>query len=242
VLSVRLSLCRAALAASFVFSALSASVLGQAIPGGPGVARPAVPAAAPAAAHTNTAPVGTTVVVLDVAYVFKNFQRFNGQMNDIKKDIEAFEAFVKGEQQKFVTKREELQQFKPGSLEYKQKEEELARLQSDLQVQVGLKRKEFLEQEARVYYRSYREIEQVVAVFAQRNRIGLVLRFNGDEMKEDDRASVLQGVNRAVVYQYNLDITQHIVDELNRFQTAVRPTPAPGPVVPGPRPPVPQQR
>ena len=106
---------------------------------------------------------------------------------------------------------------KPGSLEYKQKEEELARMQSDLQVQVGLKRKEFLEQEARVYFHVYRDIEQVVAQFAQRYRIDLVLRFNGDPMKEDDRASVLQGVNRAIVYQNGRDITQSILAELNRI-------------------------
>jgi hypothetical protein len=92
-------------------------------------------------------------------------------------------------------------------------------------VKIGLKRKEFLEQEARVYYRVYREIEQSVGLFAQRNRIGLVLRFNGDEMKEDDRASVLQGVNRAVVYQQNLDVTEFILGDLNRGTT---PPPTPG--------------
>ena len=117
--------------------------------------------------------------------------------------------------------------FKPSSLEYKQMEEELARTQSDLQVKVGLKRKEFLEQEARVYYRVYREVEQAVALFAQRNRIGLVLRYNGDEMKEDDRASVLQGVNRAVVYQSNLDVTNFVLQQLNG-NSHVAPPPTPG--------------
>ena len=101
-------------------------------------------------------------------------------------------------------------------------------MQSDLQVGVGLKRKEFLEQEARVYYRVYREIEQTVAIFAQRNRIGLVLRFNGDEMKEDDRASVLQGVNRAVVYQQGLDITDLILKQCNINTVPAAPAPAPG--------------
>jgi Skp family chaperone for outer membrane proteins len=212
-------------------SVLTAPAWGQA--GAPGV-RPGLPTAAPAApAAQAPAPAGTTVVVLDIAEIFKNFHRFNGLMNDIKKDIEAFEAFVKAEQAKFNSKREELAAFKPGSLEYKQKEEELARMQSDLQVQVGLKRKEFLEQEARVYFHVYRDIEQVVAQFAQRYRIDLVLRFNGDPMKEDDRASVLQGVNRAIVYQNGRDITQNILAELNRIYP---PAPAPATTVaPGPR-------
>lgn len=205
---MRLSLCRAALAACLV--SLTAAAFGQA------------PAAAPAAS------AGTNIVVIDIAFVFKNHNRFNGMMNDIKKDIEQFEAYVRAEQQKGLAKRDELAQYKPGSLEFKQKEEELARMQSDLQVGVGLKRKEFLEQEARVYYRVYREIEQTVAIFAQRNRIGLVLRFNGDEMKEDDRASVLQGVNRAVVYQQGLDITDLILKQCNINTVPAAPAPAPG--------------
>jgi hypothetical protein len=65
----------------------------------------------------------------------------------------------------------------------------------------------------------YREIEDSVAMFAQRNRIGLVLRYTGDEMKPDDRASVLQGVNKPVVYQDRLDITQHILNQLNAGAT-----------------------
>ena len=184
----------------------------------PGGARPAA-----------AAPTGTNVAVIDIAYVFKNHNRFNAAMNDIKKDIEDFEAFVRNEQKNFNAMREQLQTFKPGTQEYKQKEESMAQVQSDLQVKIGLKRKEFLEQEARVYYRVYREIEQSVGLFAQRNRIGLVLRFNGDDMKEDDRASVLQGVNRAVVYQQNLDVTEFILGDLNRGTT---PPPTPGTAAP----------
>lgn len=207
---------KVSLSATIVASLVTAlACVGQlsAQQGPPGVAR------APVAA-----PSGTNVAVIDIAAVFKSHNRFNAAMNDIKKDIEDFETYVRNEQTKFNTKREQLMTFKPASLEYKQMEEELARTQSDLQVKVGLKRKEFLEQEARVYYRVYREIEQQVGLFAQRNRIGLVLRFNGDEMKEDDRASVLQGVNRAVVYQSNLDITSFVLQQVNAGTSAVPPS------------------
>jgi len=130
--------------------------------------------------------------------------------------------------------------FKPGSLEFKQLEEELARMQSEMQVQVTIKRKEFLEQEARVYFRIYKEIEQVVAYIANSYRFEIVLRFSADEMKEDDRASVLQGVNRAVVFQRGRDITNLVLTELNRMYpppAAVpsgSPAPTGKPVVPGP--------
>jgi small subunit ribosomal protein S2 len=47
-------------------------------------------------------------------------------------------------------------------------------MQSDLQVEVGLKRKEFLQQEARVYYRVYKEIETEVTNFSERNGIHII--------------------------------------------------------------------
>ena len=180
----------------------------------PGGARP--PVGPPAA----SAPVaGTSVAVIDIAYIFKNHVRFNAQMNDMKRDIEAFDASIRGDQQNFAKKREALPTFNPSSKEYKAAEEELAHMKSDLDIKVAVKRREFLEQEAKVYYGIYREIEDSVAMFAQRNRIGLVLRYSGDEMKPDDRASVLQGVNKPVVYQDRLDITQHILNQLNAGAT-----------------------
>lgn len=178
--------------------------------GGPAGPRPQA-AASPAAG----APTGMNVAVIDVAKVFKNHHRFNAAMNDIKTEIEQFEAHVKTKQMALKAKSESLATYRAGSPEYHQVEEELARMGSDLQVEVGLKRKGFLEQEARVYYRVYKEVEQEVAVMARRFRISLVLRHNGDDMKEDDRASVLQGVNKAVVFQDGLDITDPILRALN---------------------------
>jgi len=198
----------------------------QAPPGIPGGARPAgpvgpagpsfAPSAAPAPAG---APSGTNVAVIDIAHIFKNHVRFNAQMNDMKRDIDAFDAAMRDESVKLQKKQEAMVQFNPSSNEFKKADEDLAHLKSDFQIRVQAKKREFLEQEARVYYGIYREVEDAVASFAQRNRIGLVLRYTGDEMKPEDRASVLQGVNKPVVYQDRLDITQHVLNQLNAGAT-----------------------
>ena len=111
--------------------------------------------------------------------------------------------------------RDELQQLNQGSTLFKQKEEEMAKFQSDLQVKMALQRKDFLEKEARIYFNSYNEVLRVEEALADRNDIKLVLRFNADIMKPEDRGSVLQGVNRMVVFQRNLNITQLVITELN---------------------------
>jgi Skp family chaperone for outer membrane proteins len=87
---------------------------------------------APRTATAAAAPSGTNVAVIDVAQIFKKHNRFNAAMQDIKKDIEDFDTFVRGEQTKMKTLAEQLQTFKQGSLEYKQKEEEIARMTSEM--------------------------------------------------------------------------------------------------------------
>jgi len=220
---VRLSLPPAAFAAILaMLCGLSATAFGQ-NPPPVGAVRPT--AAAPA-------PTGTNVAVIDIALVFKHHDRFNGQMGDIKRDIEQFEAYVRDQQKLLKSKAEELQNYNASSPEYKTREAELARMQAELQIKIGQERKKFLEREAGVYYHIYKEIEGSVGTFSQRARIGLVLRFNSDDMKEDDRASVLQGVNRAVVFHSGLDITPYIIADLNRRPFNPNEKPAGTPSVP----------
>jgi Skp family chaperone for outer membrane proteins len=161
-------------------------------------------------------PVGTTVAVIDINFVMKNFTRHNQQLNDIQKDLNAYESVLREKRNEIAKEGEKLKEYNEGSPDYKRLEERIASLQANLQVEMGLKRKEFLEAEARVYYNAYTEVVDQVAQFAEQNGIALVLRFNGEQIDPAKRETVVQGVNRAVVYQRHLNITDFILERLNR--------------------------
>ena len=222
------SLAWAANAACMVqFSLGNTPVFGQAA--GATAARPAIAPVAPR-------PSGTNVAVIDIGQVFDQHPQFQTQMQNLKKQVEDLDAFLRSEQQRMVKMRDDLQSYAPGSPNYKAKEEEMAHLQSDLQVKMALQRKEFVEKEARVYFDTYNEVYQLVSEVSDRNGIGLVLRFNSEEMKPEDRGSVLNGVNKAVVFQRNLNITKFVVEELKRRypqEVSSRPTPTKGVGGPG---------
>jgi Skp family chaperone for outer membrane proteins len=167
---------------------------------------------------------GVNVAVIDVPYIFKNHLRFQQQIDDIKKDIDGYKAFITEEQQKLRSEAERLEQFRPGTKEYREIEESIARMRVELQVQGAQRQKDFMEREAKAYYNLYREIEQAVADVAGRYRIGLVLRHTNEEMDPTKRESIMQGINKIVVYQSRLDITNHVLDALNRGT----PPPPPG--------------
>jgi Skp family chaperone for outer membrane proteins len=207
VLNVKCSFAWAAVAAGTLqFSTAAAPLLAQA----PAAPAPAARAIAPVAQRAS----GTNVAVLDISLVFEHYPKFQGQMQDLKKQVEEFEQTLRGEQQKMVKMRDDLQQYNPGSPDYKRVEQSMAEMQSTVQVKMAMQRKEFLEKEARIYFDAYNEVYQVVASLADRHDIKLVLRFNSEEMKPEDRGSVLQGVNRAVVFQRNLNITSLVVKTL----------------------------
>jgi Skp family chaperone for outer membrane proteins len=162
---------------------------------------------------------GTSVVVIDIGEVFKQHAQFNKQLTGLKDEMKNLESYYQGEQRRVAQKRDELSTFNPGSAQYKKLEEEAARMVSDLQVEMALKQKNIAEAEAKLYYTTYTEITQHVAEFAERYGISLVLRHNNVQMDPQKRDTVMQGVNRAIVYQQKLDITDEIAKRVNAGAT-----------------------
>jgi len=181
-------------------------------------------------AGAPAAPTGG-VAVVDVSYIFKYHGRFKQGMEGLKASVEQAEAEFKKEKKAIEGDMEKIQQFKPGTPEYKRGEEDIARKQSEFQVKVALKKKEFGERESKIYFNVYQEVSDEVKYYADKNGIGLVLRFNGDPVDVNNRESVLREINKPIVYQKGIDITPVILDELNR-RSGVKPT---APAATGPR-------
>ena len=158
-----------------------------------------------------------SVAVIDISRIFKEHKRFRASLEDMKKDVQAAEASLRKDGDAIKKMVEDLKSgpYAAGSPQYKSAEEAIATRQAQLQLKMNLQKRDFMQQEAQIYYNIYKEVEQEVAYFAQRHRINLVLRYNNIEMKPENREGVLAGVNRAVVYQNNIDITGDILARLN---------------------------
>ena len=176
---------------------------------------------------------GTNVAVVDVSLIFKHHVRFKQSQEDMRKEVQDFEGEVRQQQTKLQAMQAKLKTFAPGSPDYKTSEEEMANIASGLQVQMQLKRKDFLEKEAKLYSNTYNEVVGAVANFAKKNNIGIVHRFNSEPIDASSPQSVMQGVNRSIVFQQSLNITDFILDDLNRVpptnpQQARQPVAPPG--------------
>ncbi len=170
------------------------------------------------------------VAVVDISYIFKKHDRFRNTMESMKKEMETIEGDLKADKERVDQKAEQRNQYNAGTAEFKKLDEEVARMTADFQLKMGRLRKDFLEREAKVYYATYLEVVNAVDQYAKRRDIGLVIRFNGEQVDGNKREDVLREINKPVVWQDQIDITPDVLAILNRDSV---PAAAGRPPVPG---------
>lgn len=165
------------------------------------------------------------VAVIDLNYVFNNYRKFQNLSKKLKEDVDLAEAELKANREKLRQMAQQLNEFEKGSAEYRELEEELARSQADLQIQVNTQKRRFVEQEAANYYSVYQEVLAEVEAFCKDHNIMLVLRYSGQPIDETEPGEVVQTLNKSVVYHNpTIDISEHILERLNgRQQLTNRP-------------------
>ena len=139
-------------------------------------------------------------------------------MEAIREEVKQFEDELTRERNAILEEANRLNQFQPGSAEYKQLEATLAKREADLQIEAGQKRKDVLDREASIYLETYREVVEKVTQIAEYNKIALVIRYDSSEIDAANRGSVIKGVNRNVVYNAGWDLTEPVIKMVNPQQ------------------------
>ena len=151
------------------------------------------------------------VVVLDVAKVFKANADFDTKMQTIRKQAESLQATFKQEQEAIGLDAQALQGQTAASEARYQLEAQLEQRQTALKTKARQAEAELLAKEAQIYFDTYQKMQQVVTSIAQTNGIVLVLRFDSEAIDPANRGEVIKGVNRAIVFHKNLDITDEVI-------------------------------
>lgn len=173
-------------------------------------------------ANSGTGRIG----VLDVAKVFEEHKQFTSAMEKLKAEVQSFDAQMKMKGEALRNEAAGLKQFKPSSPQYTELEGNLAKKDAELKILANQKRKEILDKEAKLYLETYAAVQNMVKRIADANGITLVLRFDSSKIDSTDRASVIKGVNRDIVYQNKLDLTDFVLQQFNpQSASAPRSTP-----------------
>ena len=185
-----------------LFSSAAAPVLAQSAPG-----------AAPAGFSSGASASQYHIAVVDISFIFKNLPAFTSQIEKLKSEMQAADDSLRAERDRLVQMEEERNTKKPG---FKQLDENLARLKAEFSIKQGTVRRDFLEKEALVYYTCYNQVSAAVKAYADKNNIGMVLRFTGDDEIADksatpDREAVMRLIMQPIIHQNHIDITPDVL-------------------------------
>jgi Skp family chaperone for outer membrane proteins len=189
----------------------------------------------PAAQAQNPAGINASkhgIAVVDISYIFKKHARFRETMDNMKKEMDSVESTLKADRDQIDSKQKQRDTYNVGSAEYKQLDEEVARMMAEFNLKMTRLRKDFLDREAKAYYQTYMEISDAVRYYATRHDIGLVIRFNGEPVDPNRREEVLKEINKEVVFQNQIDITPDVLALLNRTPQTASPGARPGSQLP----------
>lgn len=187
------------------------------------------------------APVGYAappVATLDLAYLFRNHLRYKQLDDALKAEVQQAEQTFTNEQKSMQELARRLQEYKPGSPEYKAIEEELAKKEADLRLRGAIMQKNFAEKKAKIYFDVLQDVKNYVRYHAEQHGVMLVVNFNGDEVDGTNPNGVMRALNETVIYQHrSVDITPIILEMCNKGVVVPNATPNASALVPGGVPP-----
>jgi outer membrane protein len=173
--------------------------------------------AAPAAARSARP---HQIGLIDMAYVFNNYQKFKDLQESVKVGLQTTQDQAKKMVDAMNAKAEQIKsgEIKKDSPEYRKIEAELISMQAQLEALGKVTQNENLRKEAEIYREIYLEVQKTIQIYADHYGYTLIMRFDRESVAEaSDPQQVLQRLTRQVVYHRGEDdLTMVILNQLNR--------------------------
>lgn len=157
------------------------------------------------------------VGLIDMAYIFKNYEKFKAETQGLQSAAEQAEAQAQSMVAEMKNIQGQMQGLTPGSADYNGKEAKLIELQTKLQTFQQVERRDIVRKQAEVYKKIYVEVQQAVSIYAKHYEYTLIMRFNREDLEAaGDPQKIIQGMNRQVVWHRPQDdLTDPILQYLN---------------------------
>ncbi len=168
-----------------------------------------------AAAMGQAKEAALPVAVLNLDVLFKEDAKVASAVEDLKQQALALDEKVKLRQTELEAVQDDARKAQPGSAEQRRLQQELFKLNAELQQFVARERASVQTKEAKIYLGAYRDIEAVVKGYCKEKGIKLVIRQQTTSLDENQAApEILKALNRMVIFEDGLDITADIQERL----------------------------
>jgi len=155
------------------------------------------------------------VAVLNVDRIFKQFTPLQDRLVPLRQDAQELEKTAQLKQVELETTQQKLQRTPAGSPDFEKLQVQLARLQTELRLFMERERRNLAKKEADIYVAIFHEMEEEVKKICKARGIKLVIRQNAGSPKDEKVEEVLKWLNRAVIFEDGIDITDEVLTALN---------------------------
>ena len=150
--------------------------------------------------------------MVNVDRILRTHKPLLEKLAPLKATSKELDATVQVRQVEIEGVAEKLRKTQPGSPEQQRLQQQLIRLQGELQQFINAERQKLNKKEVTVYVALFRELDEVINKYAKAHQLKLVLRQYETSYDEDQPLpEILKALNRTILYEEGLDITDEIL-------------------------------
>jgi Skp family chaperone for outer membrane proteins len=153
--------------------------------------------------------------LIDVDRIFKTHQPFLKKLEPIKTEVKELDESIQVRQAELETVATQARKAQPGSADSQRFQQQFLKLQGELQQYVATSRQAVQKKEAGVLIECYQVLDAEVSKYAKAKGLKLVIRNQESTLDASQPfPDVLKALNRSVLYQEDLDITDEVLKAL----------------------------
>lgn len=158
------------------------------------------------------------VGLIDMAFLFSKYSKFEALRADLKADIESADASLKGRLEKIKSLQAEMADLVKTSKDYTDREKQITELAASAEAERKNLQRKFMREETKIYQTCYRETLDAVNKYAAIYKYTLIIRYSREDApQDDDPQKVMQALQRQVVFNRpEDDITDPVLNYLNK--------------------------
>jgi len=161
------------------------------------------------------------IATVNIDRVLKEYKPLLDKLEPLKAQAKELDQNVQVRQAEIETVGTQLRKAQPGSPEQQKLQLQFVKLQQELQQYVNTERQNQQKKQAAVYLAFFRQLDAAISKYAKAHGIRLVIRQQESSLEEGQPLpEVIKALNRGILYEENLDITDTILKDLDAAATS----------------------
>ena len=164
------------------------------------------------------------VALLNVDRILKIHKPLQEKLEPLKDEAKELDAKVQVRQSELEGVGAQLRTVQPGTPDHQRLQLQFVKLQTDLQQFVATERQNLQKKEATIYLAFFRQLDAEIAKYAKAHGLKLVIRQHESSLEEGQPlADIYKALNRGILYEDGLDITDEILKAISPTPPSVQP-------------------